>query len=142
MTAGKVCKQLHAHVSDRVLCCEVMLCGCGVHGTVQLLSRGHAIRSLSATAVARPSSEGVSLDLKLVAENPELVMAHLTARGASQDVLDSITQLGELHQRRKELIRVGDGASPRVPFVGWGGVVRFHAGSCIMCPCTRRPGGS
>jgi hypothetical protein len=42
----------------------------------------------------RPSSAGKSLDVKLVTEEPDLVMAHLKARHASEEQMSSVADIG------------------------------------------------
>lgn len=50
------------------------------------------------------------MDVKLVVEEPELVLAHLEARGAGQDVKDAVAVIGELGAKRGALIKKGDAA--------------------------------
>lgn len=64
---------------------------------------------MSSTA-ERPSANGLGLEVRLVAEQPELVKVHLAARGASEDVLTSVDEMAKLYERRKELITRGDAA--------------------------------
>ena len=42
----------------------------------------------------RPSSAGKSLDVKLVTDEPDLVMAHLKARHASEEQMSSVADIG------------------------------------------------
>ena len=58
----------------------------------------------------RPSAAGLSLELRLVAENPELVKAHLADRCASEDTVASVDALVALSAERNGLIRAGDEA--------------------------------
>ena len=64
---------------------------------------------MSSTA-ERPSANGLGLEVRLVAEQPELVKVHLAARGASEEVLASVDEMATLYDRRKELITRGDAA--------------------------------
>lgn len=53
---------------------------------------------------------GVALDLRLTAENPDLVKAHLAARGASEDVVATVDTLGTLYGERVKLQATGNEA--------------------------------
>lgn len=54
---------------------------------------------------------GQALEVRLVAEEPDLVRAHLKARGAdSAEMLASVDDLGVLTKQRAALIREGDQA--------------------------------
>ena len=66
-----------------------------------------------AAASTRPSSAGVSLDVRLVAEQPELVLAHLRARRAivaggevpegEQPAALAVARIGELKRAQNDL---------------------------------------
>lgn len=58
----------------------------------------------------RPSSAGVGLELRLITENAALVRAHLVARGASPEIVQSVDELEGLAAQRSELIQQGDSA--------------------------------
>lgn len=62
------------------------------------------------SALSRPSAAGLSLELRLISENPELVKAHLVDRCASEDVIASLEDLVALSSERNALIRAGDAA--------------------------------
>ena len=47
----------------------------------------------------RPSSAGKSLDVKLVTEEPDLVMAHLKARHASEEQMSSVADISVTRSR-------------------------------------------
>lgn len=64
----------------------------------------------TAAASARPSSAGVTLDLRLTAENPDLVKAHLAARGASEDMVGTVDRIGALYAERTKLQLQGNDA--------------------------------
>ena len=58
----------------------------------------------------RPSSVDKSLDVRLITDEPNLVLAHLKARRASDEQLSSVTDIGALNVRRKELVKEQQGA--------------------------------
>lgn len=58
----------------------------------------------------RAAADGVSLDAKLMAENPDLVRDHLASRRASEEIMDSVLEVQKLMKSRNELIFQRDGA--------------------------------
>ena len=73
-------------------------------------SGGGPSSSGSSDGSGRPSSAGLSLELRVVAENPDLVKAHLRDRCASEDVVASVDALVKLSGERSVLIQAGDDA--------------------------------
>lgn len=58
----------------------------------------------------RIPTNGVSLDVNLIASNQDLVMSHLTARRGSPQLMDDLKRMGELRSMRNALIVEGDTA--------------------------------
>merc|ERR1711871_816374 len=58
----------------------------------------------------RGIANGKSLDINLIATEPDLVFEHLKARRASDDVLGQIKRIGELRVQRSVEIQKGDKA--------------------------------
>jgi len=65
---------------------------------------------MSATTTARPSSAGVSLELRGLKANAEMVKAHVAARGGSADAVDSVDSIVALNDARAAAQRKMDGA--------------------------------
>jgi hypothetical protein len=75
--------------------------------------QNRAIQKFTHTLNAQDSrilAEGVSLDMSLVANNPELVVSHYKSRRASDQIFDDIEELADLRKQRSLLIQEGDEA--------------------------------
>jgi len=59
-------------------------------------------------ATARPSRGDLSLEVKTVASNPELVISHLKSRRASQETIDAVNTIASLQDQRVALIQERD----------------------------------
>lgn len=72
----------------------------------------HLRRSLTMSTKlgGRPSSTDVSLDSQLMAENPGLVKAHLTARRSGASLLEEIDRIADLRKQRSTYLNEGESA--------------------------------
>ena len=72
----------------------------------------HVRRSLTMSTKlgGRPSSTDVSLDSQLMAENPSLVKAHLTARRSDAFLLVEIDRIADLRKQRSTYMNEGESA--------------------------------
>lgn len=68
------------------------------------------MRMCAASGSTRPASNDKSLDVSLIASEPELVMQHLRARRASESVVGDLLAIGDLRARRNSLIFESDKA--------------------------------
>ena len=66
--------------------------------------------SSSTSPVGRLSRNDHSLDLRTVAEHPDLVMSHLRARRASPETFSAVQTIAQLSQSRVQLIQQRDAA--------------------------------
>mmetsp|Transcript_37228 Transcript_37228/g.83420 ORF Transcript_37228/g.83420 Transcript_37228/m.83420 type:complete len:192 (-) Transcript_37228:53-628(-) len=73
-------------------------------------STAAAAASGGTSSSGRLSSAGKSLDLRLVAEEPALVQAHLLDRQASEEVRAAALEIGDLFAQRAGLVQEGDAA--------------------------------
>jgi len=64
------------------------------HGTPPLQSVYRPFQHKIDTTLTNPSSQGQSLDARLITEEPELVLAHLKARRANEEQLSSVSDIG------------------------------------------------
>lgn len=58
----------------------------------------------------RPTSNGVSLDVNLIASDPDLVMKHLLARRSNSQLENDLKRISDLRSKRNALIIEGDAA--------------------------------
>ena len=76
--------------------------------------RGSMTRRFMATLqendYARGLADGKSLDVNLMATEPDLVKSHLTARRASEAMFDDVARIGKLREERSAEIQKGDKA--------------------------------
>ena len=72
----------------------------------------HLRRSLTMSTKlgGRPSSTDVILDSQLMAENPGLVKAHLTARRCGASLLEEIDRIADLRKQRSTYLNEGESA--------------------------------
>mmetsp|Transcript_52440 Transcript_52440/g.67254 ORF Transcript_52440/g.67254 Transcript_52440/m.67254 type:complete len:557 (-) Transcript_52440:33-1703(-) len=89
-------------------------CGAFLRQNYRPLNHKFSHRLLASTSkiqTSRPSSEGKSLDVKLVYEEPLLVRAHLEARSVSSEIINKILpEINNLFKKRIELIKIRDDA--------------------------------
>eukprot|EP00962_Isochrysis_galbana_P012234 scaffold3457_cov118-Isochrysis_galbana.AAC.1 len=94
----------------------LLLCSRALGGAVGIRAGGLRVRPLVARAraprasVALESSAGLTLDERLVAEEPETVRTSLRRRQASEEVLGAVDRIGELTRERAALVEVGNAA--------------------------------
>ena len=79
------------------------------------LFRASALRpkgfmQLKLSSDARASSQGLSLDVALIASKPDLVIQHLSARRASESVVEQVKRISVLREERNAKIVEGDAA--------------------------------
>lgn len=66
--------------------------------------------SMAGTVHNRVDADGVSLDAQLVARQPDIVISNLKARRAGPESIATVSTIGELMEKRSELIREKDKA--------------------------------
>ena len=71
-----------------------------------VIKRGARLRPLS----ARPSAAGVALELRSLKDNADVVKAHVSARGGSDDAVASVDAIVELNAQRASLQKDRDAA--------------------------------
>jgi hypothetical protein len=64
----------------------------------------------SSALCARAPANDVSLDTNLLANNPDLVLSHLTSRRSSTELMESVSKIAALRTERNALIVQGDAA--------------------------------
>mmetsp|Transcript_32339 Transcript_32339/g.54809 ORF Transcript_32339/g.54809 Transcript_32339/m.54809 type:complete len:358 (-) Transcript_32339:122-1195(-) len=60
--------------------------------------------------MARADAQSVNFDLRLLEDSPEVVLMHLKARRAKEDMIEAVTTIGNLNERRRMLIKERDSA--------------------------------
>ena len=68
------------------------------------------LRMSTTSGAMRAASNDKSLDVNLIASDPDLVMQHLKARRASDSVMNDLRAIGDLRIRRNSLIFESDKA--------------------------------
>lgn len=58
----------------------------------------------------RPASDGLSLDVNLLADHPDVVISHLHARKADESIVGKVAEVKQLKDVRNKLITEGDSA--------------------------------
>ena len=77
---------------------------CGISSSSSSSSSSTALRA------SRVPANDVSLDTNLLANNPDLVLSHLTSRRSSTELMESVSKIASLRTERNALIVQGDTA--------------------------------
>ena len=73
-------------------------------------SRSRSLVQMCSSVTKRISANGKSLDVNLMAAEPELVVSHLKSRRASESVFEEVSRIASLREQRNAEIQKGDKA--------------------------------
>lgn len=91
-----------------LLTCRNKLLAFGLRMPVRMSTSVAAAATTKMESGGRPSAAGLSVELRSMSEQPDVVKAHLAARGSEDDAV--VDRLGELWAERSDLSRKRDSA--------------------------------
>jgi seryl-tRNA synthetase len=102
------CQALVVSSSKRLVFSSTRTAGLATTTTSTRITRLNASTAADATNTRRISRQDMSLEVKTIATQPDMVMSHMKSRRASQDTMEAVQTIASLQDQRVALIQQRD----------------------------------